>query len=136
MFIYIQHQDQPIYHTNVMMAIGTGFAIICSETIRDPFQLNVVEQSLMRAGKEIVRISYDQMNQFAGNALEVQSASGEKLLVMSEQAQRSLDPKQLQVLHKHISQIISVPIYTIEKYGGGSARCMMCEIFLRPRKED
>ncbi|MCZ4222367.1 citrulline utilization hydrolase CtlX [Pedobacter rhodius] len=119
----------PIYHTNVMMCVGDKFAVICMESIPDPEEKEKVALSLINSGKEIIELSLEQMNRFAGNMLQVANNKGESLLVMSEQAYLSLNAEQLAKLEKH-SRIIYAPIYTIEKNGGGSARCMLAEIHL------
>jgi hypothetical protein len=119
----------PIYHTNVMMCIGSDFAVICLDAISNDDEKEKVNQSLVITGKEIIVISLDQMNHFAGNMLELKNNNGKSLLVMSEQAYLSLTPNQIKALEKH-SKLISSPLYTIEKNGGGSARCMLAEIHL------
>ena len=119
----------PIYHTNVMMCIGDRFAVICLDSIKYPEEKELVALSLINSGKEIIEISLEQMNRFAGNMLQIANRSGENLLVMSEQAYLSLNAEQIAKLEKY-NRIIYAPIYTIEKNGGGSARCMLAEIHL------
>lgn len=119
----------PIYHTNVMMCIGDKFAVVCFDSIPNPEEKEKVKQSLLATGKELIDISFDQMNHFAGNMLQVQSKDGQSLLVMSEQAYLSLQPEQLATLTQY-AKIIYAPLYTIEKNGGGSARCMLAEVHL------
>lgn len=119
----------PIYHTNVMMCIGDKFAVVCFDSIPDATEQALVRGSLSQNGKEIVSISFDQMNHFAGNMLQVQNAQGESLLVMSEQAYLSLDQSQIIALEKY-SRLVYAPLYTIETNGGGSARCMLAEVHL------
>jgi len=119
----------PIYHTNVMMCIGDNFAVICMDSIPNSDEKETVALSLINNGKEIIEISLEQMNRFAGNMLQVSNNNGEKLLIMSEQAYLSLNAEQITKLEKY-SRIIYAPIYTIEKNGGGSARCMLAEIHL------
>jgi hypothetical protein len=120
----------PIYHTNVMMCIGDQFAVICLESIPDEKEREMVVSRLSSNGHEIIEISPDQMNHFSGNMLQVQNNSGDPLLVMSEQAYLSLNAGQIERLEKY-SRIIFSPLYTIEKNGGGSARCMLAEIHLK-----
>ena len=120
----------PIYHTNVMMCIGDRFAVVCLESISNTDEKEKVVQSFIDNGKEIIEISLDQMNHFAGNMLQVKSKNGDPLLVMSEQAYLSLEPEQISAL-KQYSRLIYSPLYTIEKNGGGSARCMLAEIHLQ-----
>ena len=128
-FQAVDAEGFPIYHTNVMMCIGSGFAVICLDAIPDEKERTTVIENLSSSGHEIVEISYDQMNRFAGNMLQVQNNNGDLLLIMSEQAYLSLNASQIERLEKY-SQIIHSPIYTIEKNGGGSARCMLAEIHL------
>ncbi|KIA96244.1 amidinotransferase [Pedobacter kyungheensis] len=128
-FQAVDSDNFPIYHTNVMMCIGDRFAVICLDSIRNPEERLQVSISLKGSGKEIIEISLGQMNKFAGNMLQVANAAGENLLVMSEQAYLSLNPEQVAALDQY-SRIIYAPLYTIEKNGGGSARCMLAEIHL------
>lgn len=123
---------QEIYHTNVMMAIGVTFVIICLDAVLDPAEKQMLLARFHGSQKEVIQISLDQMNAFAGNMLQVRSQSGEGYLVMSEQAYRSLRPEQISQIEKH-SHILHSPLYTIEQYGGGSARCMLAEIFCPPK---
>ncbi|TCC96843.1 citrulline utilization hydrolase CtlX [Pedobacter psychroterrae] len=119
----------PIYHTNVMMCIGDLFAVICLNSIPDAADQRKVIKQLRDNGKEIIPISLDQMNRFAGNMLQVENKNGKRLLIMSEQAYLCLNKEQIKTLEKY-SQLIYSPLYTIEKNGGGSARCMLAEIHL------
>lgn len=118
-----------IYHTNVMMSVGENMAILCDEAIRDAKERAMVIRTLEESGKEIIHITEAQCNQFAGNMLQVKSQADKKLLVMSEQAFRSLTEDQIRQIEKH-TDILYSPLTTIETCGGGSARCMMAEIFL------
>ncbi len=127
-------QDRfPIYHSNVMMCIADNFAIICMDAIADKNERKKVRQNLIAGGREIIEISLDQMNHFAGNMLQIKNNAGEKLIAMSEQAFKILSPSQIDALEK-FGKIIYAAIYTIEKNGGGSARCMLAEIFLPEKK--
>lgn len=117
-----------IYHTNVMMCVGDRFAVICLESVVDEGEKKLVKDSLIKGGKEIVDISFDQMNSFAGNMILLQNSSEEKILVMSETARQSLQHAQISSLEKH-AIIVSFDIEIIEKCGGGSVRCMIAEIF-------
>ena len=119
-----------IYHTNVMMCIGKDYAVICLESIRKEEERKKLIASFQRTKKEIIGISLDQLNHFAGNMLQVSDVKGELLLVMSSQAYASLTTSQIETLEKH-NRIIHSPLDTIETAGGGSARCMMAEVFLR-----
>lgn len=119
----------PIYHTNVMMHVGTDLAVVCLDSIPKASEKQIVQKSLTQAGKKVVPITTKQKFHFAGNMLEVGNDGGEKFTVMSETALDSLNVGQIQLIEKY-STIISPSIPTIEKLGGGSARCMMAEIFL------
>lgn len=115
-----------VYHTNVMLAIGTEVAVACLDSVKDPAEKSKLTESLVLTGKRIFGISLDQMDQFGGNMLEVMTDIG-PAWVMSSAAFNSLDPAQRDALG---APIIHVPLPIIEKYGGGSARCMISEIFL------
>ncbi len=123
----------PIYHTNVMMALGETFAIICADTIDDKKERKTVLDHLHNDGKEIIRITEKQMHHFAGNMLQVLGANDQRFLVMSSAAYNSLSKDQITAIHKHC-EIIHSSLETIETCGGGSARCMMAEVFLPKAK--
>ncbi len=125
----INNERKLIYHTNVMMCLGTTFAVICADCIDDKQERKFVLEQLKKSGKEVILISEAQVNNFAGNMLELVGANQQKLLVMSAAAHQSLTADQLAKLEKH-AQIVSSSLDTIEACGGGSARCMMAEIFL------
>lgn len=118
-----------IYHTNVMMCLGETFAVICADCIDDKTERKMVLENLKKDGKEIILITEDQVNNFAGNMLEVRGSDDRRLLIMSTAAHQSLTKDQISKLEKHAT-IISSSLDTIEACGGGSARCMMAEIFL------
>ena len=118
-----------IYHTNVMMCVADTFAVICADCIDDKKERKMVLDSLKGDGKEIILITEDQMNNFAGNMLELQGTDERRYLIMSASAHKSLTKKQVAQLEEHIT-ILSSSLDTIEACGGGSARCMMAEIFL------
>lgn len=118
----------PIYHTNVMMSIGTKYAIVCLESITDAAQREQVVSSLEKTGKTILEITVDQMNHFAGNMLEIQSKEGRKILIMSATARKSLTTEQNRLLSKEF-RLLSPSLDFIEINGGGSARCMLAELF-------
>lgn len=118
----------PIYHTNVMMCIADEYAIICLSTIDDKKERKHVVENLKDSGKEIIAITEEQMHQFAGNMLQV-GGLGQQYLVMSQTAFDSLTIEQKNAIEKY-NPILSVKIDLIEKLGGGSARCMMAEVFL------
>ena len=119
----------PIYHTNVMMCLANSFAVICLDTIDVTKDRKNVINHLKNDGKEIISISETQMHHFAGNMLQVLGADDEPLLIMSSQAYHSLSPKQIIAIEKHCA-IVHSSLETIETCGGGSARCMMAEVFL------
>ena len=125
----IEGEWTPIYHTNVMMHIGRDLAVVCLESIRKSAERRQVQEALSKAGKKVIPITAKQKFNFAGNMLEVSNDGGEKFTVMSQTAYDSLNVGQIQQIEKYTT-IISPQIPTIEKLGGGSARCMMAEIFL------
>jgi hypothetical protein len=118
-----------IYHTNVMMCVADKYIVICLDSISNATERELVKATISKTGKQIVTISLDQMNQFAGNMLQVESKSAEKLLIMSSQAYHSLSTSQVETLQQ-FNRILHSPLETIETNGGGSARCMMAEVFL------
>tara|TARA_R110002051_G_scaffold72481_9_gene131029 strand:- start:14874 stop:15779 length:906 start_codon:yes stop_codon:yes gene_type:complete len=128
----VDGKRMPIYHTNVMMCLGEKFSVICSDTIDDKKERKIVLDHLHHDGKEIIRISEQQMHQFAGNMLQVLGKDNKRYLVMSSSAYNSLTEEQIKSVSKY-SEIIHSSLETIEACGGGSARCMMAEVFL-PRK--
>ncbi|MBK9489579.1 MAG: amidinotransferase [Haliscomenobacter sp.] len=129
LFHAVDGQGQDIYHTNVMMALGETFVVIVMDSIRDAEDKSDLLAYFDAAGKEVIDLSLEQMMSFAGNMLQVRNSSGQTFLVMSTQAYQSLTPAQIAQIEKH-TQILHSPIDTIETYGGGSARCMMAEVFL------
>jgi hypothetical protein len=128
-FAAVDRSGQPIYHTNVVMCVADKYVVICLETIRDFKAKKTVIEAVKKTGKELIEISYEQLNHFAGNMLQIQNTKGEKLLVMSTQAYQSLRQDQVQKLSTY-NRIVHSPLATIETNGGGSARCMMAEIHL------
>ncbi|MDO8968790.1 citrulline utilization hydrolase CtlX [Algoriphagus sp.] len=122
-----------IYHTNVMMHVGTDLAVVCLDSIPKASERRMVQESLTKSGKKLIPITAKQKFNFAGNMLEVSNDGGEKFTVMSQAALDALNVGQIQQIEKYTT-IISPAIPTIEKLGGGSARCMMAEIFL-PRTQ-
>lgn len=122
----------PIYHTNVMMCVADQFVVICLDCIDDESERNNVIETIKNSGKELIEISEDQMQNFAGNMLQVQNKSGEKFLVMSQSAYKSLNRDQFSAIEKYC-EIIYSDLEVIETNGGGSARCMLAEVFL-PKK--
>jgi len=131
-FQTVNGERKLIYHTNVMMCIGDTFAVICADCIDDKKERKMVLDSLRGDEKEVILITEDQVNSFAGNMLQVKGNKG-NILVMSESAYKSLSSEQIQSIEKYCP-IVSVDITEIETNGGGSARCMMAEIFLPKEK--
>ena len=121
--------NYPIYHTNVMMSLGKKTAFLCSESIKDEADNHLIKNYFKDLEKNIIEISPQQMNNFAGNVIEVENTKGVSYIIMSEKAYQALDHKQLDSINS-ASNIIAIPLETIERYGGGSARCMIAEIFL------
>jgi len=128
-FQTVNGERKLIYHTNVMMCVGDTFAVVCAECIDDKKERKIVLDSLRGDGKEVILISEEQLNHFAGNMLELKGTDDRPFLVMSLSAFQSLTKKQIAQLEEHVT-IVSSNLDTIEACGGGSARCMMAEIFL------
>ena len=122
----------PIYHTNVMMCVADQFVVICLDCIDDETERVNVVNAIVNSGKEIIEISESQMQQFAGNMLQVQNSDGKKFLVMSQSAYQSFTQEQISNIEKY-SEIIYSDLETIETNGGGSARCMLAEVFLEKK---
>jgi hypothetical protein len=122
--------NQPIYHTNVMMCVADKYVVICLASIKDLNERQLVINAITASGKAIIEIEFDQMNQFAGNMLQVHNKEGKLFLVMSSQAFHSLNKDQISQIELY-NQILHSDITTIETNGGGSARCMMAEVFLQ-----
>ena len=131
-FQTVNGERKLIYHTNVMMCLGETFAVLCADAIDDKKERKMVIDSLKNDDKQVILITEDQVNNFAGNMLEVKGADDRRYLVMSAAAHQSLTKKQITELEEHVT-ILSSSLDTIEACGGGSARCMMAEIFL-PRE--
>ncbi|MCR9289238.1 MAG: arginine deiminase-related protein [Bacteroidetes bacterium] len=131
-FHAVDSNDEDIYHTNVMMAVGETFVVICLESIKDKQDLINLKALFAKTKKEIIDISMSQVEAFAGNMLQVRNKDNKTFLVMSEQAFDSLTQSQIGQIENHTTILYSA-IPTIEKYGGGSARCMMAEVFLKEK---
>lgn len=131
-FQTVGEERLPIYHTNVMMCLGESFAVVCLDSIDDASERTNLVETLTRTDKEIIDITEHQKENFAGNMLQVLGSNDERLVVMSSAAFHSLDDDKKVRLSKH-GKLIHSDIHTIEKLGGGSARCMMAEIF-NPKK--
>jgi hypothetical protein len=131
-FLAIDKNGQPVYHTNVMMMLGEDFAILCEEAIEEEWELIAVRQLLESSGHEVIRISKEQMHSFAGNMLQVRNDKDEKFLVMSQIAFDSLNEEQKEELSAR-SKLLPIAIPIIEQTEGGSVRCMIAEIFLEKK---
>lgn len=129
LFKAVDEAGLPIYHTNVLMCVGTKFATVCLDAIKDDHDLEVLLNSFSRTGHQVIAISYAQMHAFAGNMIEVKTKGDEPVVLLSEAAFNSLLPGQLQGINKH-AEVLPLSIPTIERYGGGSVRCMVAGIFL------
>lgn len=121
-------QRLPVYHTNVMMCVADKYVVVCMECIDKPDERGELKSAFVSTGKEIVEITEKQMHCFAGNMLQLRNSEGNMLLVLSESAYKALDQQQIQQLETY-NELIVIPVPTIEKYGGGSVRCMMLEVF-------
>jgi hypothetical protein len=122
----------PIYHTNVVLSVGSRLAVVCGASIREQERAGVLD-ALIGTGHIVIDVSMEQMQAFACNILELKSTSGNSVLAMSQRAFESFTPDQQDVLRNHIDTIVAVPIPTIEHFGGGSVRCMIAELGL-PKK--
>ena len=120
--------QQPIYHTNVMMTIGEKWAIACLDTI-DSSERTKLVQRINKSNKELMEIDLGQLTSFLGNCIEIRNAKEEHLLLLSEKAHLSLREDQKEFLQKYM-KLLPISIPTIEKYGGGSVRCMIAENYL------
>lgn len=129
-FLATDKEGHPIYHTNVVMAVGEKFAVLCEEAIEEEWELIAVKQLLESTDHTIIPITREQLYTFAGNLLEIKNKRGESLIVLSETAMKALRTDQLQVLQS-FGKLVPVAVPTIEQVEGGSVRCMMAEIFLQ-----
>ena len=128
-FKAVDDKAQPIYHTNVLMCMANQFVVICSDSIPNEQERQMLLDSFLQTKKEVIDISQDQLNYFAGNMLQVFDITEKPHLIMSEQAYKSLHTAQLKSLEKY-NPLLPISIPTIEALGGGSTRCMMAEIYL------
>ncbi|MCO6164255.1 citrulline utilization hydrolase CtlX [Flavobacterium sp. NRK F7] len=132
-FQTVNGERKHIYHTNVIMCVAETFAVICADCIDDKAERKMVLSKLKESGKEVIVISEEQVNNFAGNMLQVRGTNDERFLIMSNAAYESLTPSQIEKIEKHC-KIVHASLDIIEACGGGSARCMMAEVFL-PKAE-
>jgi hypothetical protein len=131
-FTAVDSNGQAIYHTNVMMCVADRYVVACLDSLPNPNERDHFIRTIQSTGKTLLPITLSQMNNFAGNMLQVHNRTGEHLLIMSSQAFHSLTPDQIQQLTA-FNRILQSPLHNIETNGGGSARCMMAEIHLDPR---
>ncbi len=128
-FDAVDRDGKPIYHTNVLMSIGERFAVVCAAAIPDPAQREAVLSRLAASGRQVVELSYDQLEAFAGNLLELRAADGARVVALSEQALDALTPEQRALLEAN-GRIAVADIAAIEASAGGSVRCMLAEVHL------
>ena len=128
-FAAVDSSHRAIYHTNVMMCVADRYVVVCLDSLPDDAERQQLAATIRASGKQLIPISLQQMDHFAGNMLQVHNRQGERLLVMSSQAYNSLRPEQVGQLSSY-NRILHSPLTTIETNGGGSARCMMAEIHL------
>ena len=128
-FLATDKNGMPVYHTNVMMAVGEDFCVLCEEAIEEEWELIAVRQLLESTNHSIIAITRGQMHSFAGNMLQVKNNNEEKFLIMSQTAFNSLRKEQKEMLEAY-STLLPIAVPTIEEVEGGSVRCMMAEIFL------
>jgi hypothetical protein len=126
-FETVSHMGLPVYHTDLVTYIGTTLSVVCAECIVDQYRDEVV--SSLGNHREVMLLTAKQQQHFCGNSLEVLGDNDERMLVMSESAFLALDPAQRDTLGRHFTRLLHSPLPTIEKYGGGSARCLMLELF-------
>jgi hypothetical protein len=119
----------PVYHTNVVMSVGDGFAVACLEALTDDAERQRLRESLAAAGREVITLSRAQMQSFAGNLLAIATSTGGRVIALSATAWASLGPAERRALER-CGEIVAVPVPTIERFGGGSVRCMLAEVFL------
>ncbi len=127
MFRALDRSGREIYHTNVMMSVGTEWAAIASRAIESDADRGEALATIAETGHDTIDLSLDQMHEFCGNVLELETAEGEKIVVMSDRAFRAYQPEQIAILERH-ADIVHVDLTTIETHGGGSARCMLAEL--------
>ena len=131
-FLATDKNGMPVYHTNVMMTLGENFCVCCEEAIEEEWELIAVRQLLESTNHAIIPITREQMHSFAGNMLQVKNNNGEKFLIMSKTAFKSLRKEQKEMLEAY-STLLPIAVPTIEEVEGGSVRCMMAEIFLEKK---
>jgi hypothetical protein len=130
----VDGEEKTIYHTNVMLRIGEKIAAICLDSIQSSSERQAVKEELKKSGRKILELTPAQMESFAGNMLNVHNTRGESFCILSQTAKKSLRPDQIEFIEKY-ARILAIPLPTIERLGGGSARCMIAEIFLPKEKK-
>jgi len=120
-------EGNPVYHTNVIMSIGSELAVVCLASITDPDEYDVVEAALRKSGREVMPITLDQVAHFCGNILQLRNSDGESVFAMSKSAWEHFTPEQ-QARFESLGRVVAVPIPTIEYVAGGSVRCMIAEL--------
>ena len=128
-FSAVDSSGRPYYHTNVLMGLGTHWAVLCVEALVDPAQAAEILAHLARTGHEVIRITRRQVECFCGNVLELRNQRGQRFVVMSSAAHAAFTPEQRSILTKRGGEILHTPLATIESIGGGGARCMVAELF-------
>ena len=133
-FRAVDRNGAPVYHTNVLLAIGTDFALVCAPAVAADERDALLER-LARDGRRVIVIDHGQLGEFAANVLELRAADGARVLAASQRALASLSPQARAALESCVDRIVALPVPTIEALGGGSVRCMLAEVFL-PRLDD
>jgi hypothetical protein len=128
-FTAVGADDHEVYHTNVIMSVGEGISVFCAEMVPDRARAEAIVRTLRETGHEVVLISRDQVQRFAGNVLELEGKNGGKVMAMSAEADAALDAKQRAAIERK-ARIVSAPIANIELCAGGSVRCMIAELHL------
>jgi hypothetical protein len=128
-FTSVDTSGKEIYHTNVMMCLGERFALVCTQSIPNEAEREALVKSLTETGHEVIYLTYEQINHFAGNALEVCNKKGDRFLIVSKAGYDILTPEQRAVIEQY-DEIVPIPLEVIETNGGGSARCMIADIRL------
>jgi hypothetical protein len=131
-FLATDKNGKPVYHTNVIMTLGEKFCVLCTEAIEEEWELIAVRQLLESTEHEVVSITREQMNCFAGNMLEVKNSAGKNILILSQSAFDSLTREQKEKLQFY-SELLPIAVPTIEAAEGGSVRCMIAEVFLEKK---
>lgn len=126
-FETLSHSGKPVYHTDLVMHIGSTYAAICTECILEEYRERVLAR--LRSTHDVVELSMAQLRSFCGNALEVVGEGDKKMLAMSTAAYGALKPEQIKIIEKHFDRVLHAPLDTLEKYGGGSARCTLMELY-------